>query len=715
MSNKKAARIRKGAGLGLAAAGLLGSAVALNGTPAAHAADAPATTTPIKHVVVIYDENISFDHYFGTYPYAANVPGDGPAFTAMPDTLKKNTITNFTSNPSLLAGIGGVVSGSAIPGANGTAGSNPNTVAPFLVDHDHQWMCSQGHAYNAEQKAMDPNASGTPLMDQFVENTSSSPTCATSAATAPDGKTEFQRTGLSMSYADGNTVTGLWNYAQNFAMSDNSWADNFGPSTVGALNVVAGQTGGAVLYNSPTYPSGKTYDPATAANGDAGLFKTSDGSLPTVTTSATGSYTGAIGGTGGNVNGFSFVNGTDDTDGTKATVTGDPTPAYDECTDANIAVGMQGQNIGDLLTAKNITWGSFLGGFSIGGDGTASGTNCNYSSVTAKDGVNADGDKYHAAASPDYVPHHNPFQYYKSTSNPAHTAPANGAEIGNAGAANHMYDLSWFDKAVNNVDGATLPSVSYVRPIKAEDGHGGNSDPLDEQAFLTRTINEIQKSSYWKDTAIVIAYDDSDGFYDQVAPTITNGASDTAVNTNLCTKAPTAGTPLGGLDDRCGPSQRLPFLVISPYSKQNYIDHAHTSQASVVNFIESNWLGGQSVDDTAVSGSFDKAAGSISGMFDFAAAPRLTPVVLASNGTVVSGGIKPPTTTTPVGGTKTPPVVNTKLKAAQAKLAKDQKALKAAKKQLKKAKGHKKAVLKKKVAKLNKSIKKDKAKVKAAA
>jgi len=62
----------------------------------------------------------------------------------------------------------------------------------------------------------------------------------------------------------------------------------------------------------------------------------------------------------------------------------------------------------------------------------------------------------------------------------------------------------------------------------------------------------------------------------------------------------------------------------------------------------------------------------------------------------------------------TPPVVNTKLKAAQAQLAKDQKALKAAKKQLKKAKGHKSVVLKKKIAKLNKAIKKAKKAVAAA-
>src|ERR1700683_3084862 len=48
------------------------------------------SSTPIKHVVVIFDENESFDHYFGTYPYAANTPGDGTPFTAKPGTPTVN-------------------------------------------------------------------------------------------------------------------------------------------------------------------------------------------------------------------------------------------------------------------------------------------------------------------------------------------------------------------------------------------------------------------------------------------------------------------------------------------------------------------------------------------------------------------------------------------------------------------------------------------------
>ncbi len=60
--------------------------------------------------------------------------------------------------------------------------------------------------------------------------------------------------------------------------------------------------------------------------------------------------------------------------------------------------------------------------------------------------------------------------------------------------------------------------MSYLKAPEAEDGHPGYSDPLDEQKFLVNTINSIEESKYWASTAIVITYDDSDGWYDSVAP-----------------------------------------------------------------------------------------------------------------------------------------------------------------------------------------------------
>jgi phospholipase C len=151
--------------------------------------------------VVIFDENVSFDHYFGTYPQAANT--DGNPFHALPGTPSVNGLT-----PALLA-------------------HNPNSANPQRLTPAQALTCDQNHAYTAEQVALDGG-----LLDKFVQATGRS-TCSAPNYSAP---------GLVMDYYDGNTVTGLWNYAQRYAMSDNFYGTVSGPSTPGALNLIAGQT-----------------------------------------------------------------------------------------------------------------------------------------------------------------------------------------------------------------------------------------------------------------------------------------------------------------------------------------------------------------------------------------------------------------------------------------------------------------------------------------
>jgi hypothetical protein len=116
--------------------------------------------------------------------------------------------------------------------------------------------------------------------------------------------------------------------------------------------------------------------------------------------------------------------------------------------------------------------------------------------------------------SADYIPHHAWFQYYKSTPNPTHARPSSVAAVGHTfiphtttlDPANHNYDINDFFAALK---AGNLPSVSFVKALAFQDGHAGYSDPLDEQTFLVNVVNAIQKSPFWKDTAIVIAYDDS--------------------------------------------------------------------------------------------------------------------------------------------------------------------------------------------------------------
>ena len=113
----------------------------------------------------------------------------------------------------------------------------------------------------------------------------------------------------------------------------------------------------------------------------------------------------------------------------------------------------------------------------------------------------------------DYSPHHEPFEYYASTANPMHKPPTSVAMVGHTDQANHQYDTADFFAAAN---AGNLPAVSYLKAPKYQDGHAGYSDPLDEQTWLADTINQLQSLPTWRSTAVVVTYDDSDGWYDHV-------------------------------------------------------------------------------------------------------------------------------------------------------------------------------------------------------
>ncbi|VAX12025.1 Acid phosphatase [hydrothermal vent metagenome] len=481
-----------------------------------HSDSSTITTTPIKHVIIIFQENVSFDHYFGTYPKALNPPGE-PVFIARSDTP---AINGF--NQTLLM-------------------HNPNSANPQRLSRSEALTCDQNHNYTAEQLAVHGG-----LMDKFIENTNRE------SCSAPD----ISKQNLVMDYYDGNTVTALWNYAQNFAMSDNSFSTTFGPSTPGALNLVSGQTHGAIS----TQPATDTYG---VVNPDA---------------------TGV------------------------GTVINDPNPTFDDCSPGKYpTVSMtNNRNIGNLLNAKGVTWGWFQGGFKP----TAM---KNGKAVCGQQQANVGG-----AMITSYSPHHAAFQYYKSTSNPHHLPPVSVAKIGYNDQANHQYDMVDFWAAV---DAHNLPAVSFLKAGKAQDGHAGYSDPLDEQQFIVKTINRLQRTAYWRNTAVIIAYDDSDGWYDHVMPPIINHSSDPA-NDALTNGSCGDVTGDGTYMDRCGYGPRQPLLLVSPWAKVNYVDHSITDQTSILRFIEDNWKLGRIGDD-----SFDAKAGSLENMFDFSdhhgKAPRL--------------------------------------------------------------------------------------------
>jgi phospholipase C len=202
------------------------------------------------------------------------------------------------------------------------------------------------------------------------------------------------------------------------------------------------------------------------------------------------------------------------------------------------------------------------------------------------------------------------------TANPHHLPPSSVDMIGKTDQANHQYDLSDFWAAA---DSGHLPSVSYLKAAGYQDGHAGYSDPIDEQQFLVQTINHLQELPEWKDTAVVIAYDDSDGWYDHQAPPRVNNSQSAQDALTAPGQCGPHGPMLGGYLGRCGYGPRLPLLVISPLAKPNYVDHTVTDQASILRFIEDNWHTGR-----IGNASFDTYAGCLTGMFDFDATPQPT-------------------------------------------------------------------------------------------
>lgn len=229
-------------------------------TNKANTSNNTTTATPIEHLIIIFQENVSFDHYFGSYPHAENLDGEIP-FYASANTPSIDGLTK-----SLLY-------------------NNMNLNDPFRMSKDDAKTiasCDNNHTYTAIQKSYNRG-----IMNKFVE----------SNGIVREGCDP----GQVMGYFDGNPITALWNYVQHFAINDNFHSTITSPSLPGHINLISGQTYGAI--------------PANIEN------EVSNGTL-----------------------------------------IGDIDTLFDDCSNGT-KIYMTGKNIGDLLNNKEITWGWFSGGF----------------------------------------------------------------------------------------------------------------------------------------------------------------------------------------------------------------------------------------------------------------------------------------------------------------------------------------------------------------
>jgi phospholipase C len=521
----------------------------------------------IRHVVVIFQENVSFDHYFGTYPIASN-PRGAPSFHAARGT------------PSVLNLVGSRL-----------LHHNPNGFLPHRLSTSDWPLCDLSHDYDPQLRAWNggkmnrfvPESIDYQRSDQPGKGYGSLPKGVTGGVTTHDCKTPLpnhtqdQATNKQvMDYYDGNTVTALWNYAQHGVLFDHSFDPTFGPSTPGALNLISGQTGNIVV------PHGSDDNhPCTDLNWS--LVLSFDCYAPPHTPTL-------------------FVG---DTDLRNHVVIGDPDPAFDMCSGNNTAY-MKGRNIGDLLNARHVTWGFFEGGFRQPG----SPCGIKHQAINPYNG-------FKGPLKSDYSAHHEPFQYYRSTSNPEHLPPSSTAMIGRTDQANHQYDMTDFYAALQR---GAVPAVSFLKAPRYQDGHADYSDPIDEQHFIVDTVNRIERSKAWASTAIFIAYDDSDGFYDHVAPPIVQFDKETVPGPkvggqqwpgNKCQPKAGLNPGLPPLVGRCGYGPRLPMLLLSPWAKPNSVDRHVMSTDAILRFIEDRFAAGHRIGH----GSLDVVAGNLADVF----------------------------------------------------------------------------------------------------
>ena len=178
------------------------------------------------------------------------------------------------------------------------------------------------------------------------------------------------------------------------------------------------------------------------------------------------------------------------------------------------------QNIGDQLSAAKISWAWTQEFFSNEQNGS-----CLH-----------------------YVPQENPFQYFQTT--------ANSANVQNFTLTNFESQLS----------AGTVPSVMWVNPSPGHSMHPGQGNISNGIEWLDNFVHAVKNSSAWTNTAIIVIWDESGGWYDHVAPPQLNGT--------------------------IGLGARVPVLVISPFAKANYISNQQMDLVSVLRFIQWNWAVG---------------------------------------------------------------------------------------------------------------------------
>ncbi len=481
----------------------------------------------VRYVFVLFQENRSFDSYFGSFPGANGLFSDGLHPRSPADT------PGFDQPVTELDGSTGIQPPFLI---------GPAQHAADLDDIDH------GHARTALKMDL-PGGTGTPRMDMFsrVEEAKYTP----AGAARPTLKAK-QFGELAMAYEDCDTVPFLWNYAARFTLFDNIFQTTVGPSTPNAIAMIAGQVGETQWVKHPDRIGANipvTTDPIPfwGAAGDptpAGSPQRQPANPARETSGPGGANT---------AQNLTFAS-------LPLTLAGQSLPAVagaDTQAASDLADVAQDIPFIGKLARKPYAWRWYEEGYD-------------------HEPTDAPGAASHAS----YVGHHNGAQYFGYVSNnprmsqnlhglgdfftdmEARALPADGGLIFVRGGYGNLSSLQ---PAFNTAAFPGNPEAALVQAqFIGDDDHPAYSDSEIAEALVAREVNAIARSPYWSQSAIIITYDESEGDYDHVPPRILSFDP--------------AGLPLSR-----GP--RIPLILISPYARAHATSREEGDHNSVIRLV----------------------------------------------------------------------------------------------------------------------------------
>ncbi|MGO9483314.1 MAG: alkaline phosphatase family protein [Rhodomicrobium sp.] len=538
----------------------------------------------VKYVFVIFHENESFDHFFGTFPGA-----DG-LFTAPAGMTPANGTASFTQNYLDTNLNPATISPFLMPQAVTVGGYNPNpiggqTIVPIYpadyisVDHSHQGMANgidfdfaTGVGAN-DRYAMNQEGLTTTSTGGIVTKTGAAPTSIALSAK--------QKAEADISHIDCDTIPFMWTWAKNFVLFDNFHQTIIGPSTPNAIAIIAGQSGETqwalhnkeaplVTYANSSFPSvlGATYT----------------GGQTSLQSGQSNAYVPVVADPG------PFPGSNNDKASVKPPYNPDESATNTSLnlTFASLPLSFMGKNIlqtvqkdqnptVDLADIEHdiriihllnpaVNWGWFQQGFNANDSTTLSGyLGSSYLTGGTPNPNNIPG-LYDG-----YILHHNGPQYFGYL--------ADNTQV----LSNNLHGAQDFFTAVENKALPAGGGVFYLRggynnnqglvpaitgPNKTvfigNDDHPAYADQQISEALAAKAISDIVNSPYWPESAIIITYDETDGFYDHVSPQLRSKFAD--------------GSLLSG-----GP--RIPTILISPYAATGTISHQYSEHGSIIKFV----------------------------------------------------------------------------------------------------------------------------------